>query len=86
MWYFRGTMLFFAVQENKWALQEFRMSNNGVFPLNCFKNGKHHVLSSEINAKRSSRGILDCNCRQRLLAATSSKQTDMPSAKVSSRS
>lgn len=84
MRYFRGTVLFFSVQENKWALPEFRISNNGVISLNCFENGKPRVLSSEINAKRRSRGILDCNGSHRLLATTSSKRTDMPSAKVSS--
>lgn len=63
-------MLFFSVQEKEWALQEFKISNNGVIPLNCFENGKPHVLSSEINAKRRSRGIIGCNCSHRLSAAT----------------
>lgn len=65
MWCFGGTELFFSAQANKWALQEFRNSKNGVIFLHRFSNrgvqfgnGKPHVLSSEIKAKRRSWGFL----------------------------
>lgn len=65
MWRFGGTELFFNAQANKWALQEFSNSKNGVIFLHRFLNRgvqfgnrKPHVLSSKIKAKRRSWGFL----------------------------
>lgn len=65
MWCFGGTELFFNAQANKWALQEFSNSKNGVIFLHRFLNrgvqfgnSKPHVLSSKIKAKSKSWGFL----------------------------